>query len=83
MSDNKSNKHLVLLNVISSGGQVLLIGLVYFFLYRLLLKVLGVELLGVWSVVLSTSSLANLANLPKMIIRIKCVGLSLQHHYFY
>lgn len=58
----KAGKHLVIINVISSGGQVLLIGLVYFFLYRILLKSLGVELLGVWSVVLSTSSLANLAN---------------------
>ncbi|WP_162276863.1 oligosaccharide flippase family protein [Mucilaginibacter pedocola] len=58
----KAGKFLVIINVISSGGQVLLIGLVYFFLYRILLKSLGVELLGVWSVVLSTSSLANLAN---------------------
>jgi O-antigen/teichoic acid export membrane protein len=55
-------KRLVLLNVITSGGQVVFIGLVYFFLYRYLLSRLGVELLGVWSVVLSTSSLATLAN---------------------
>ena len=56
------NKHLILVNVISSGSQVLIIGVVYFFLYKILLKNLGIELLGVWSVVLSTSSLANLAN---------------------
>jgi O-antigen/teichoic acid export membrane protein len=55
-------KRLVLLNVITSGGQVVFIGLVYFLLYRYLLSKLGVELLGVWSVVLSASSLANLAN---------------------
>lgn len=55
-------KRLVLLNVITSGGQVVFIGLVYFLLYKYLLSKLGVELLGVWSVVLSTSSLANLAN---------------------
>ena len=55
-------KKLVLLNVITSGGQVVFIGLVYFLLYRYLLSRLGVELLGVWSVVLSASSLANLAN---------------------
>lgn len=61
-TSKKAGKRLVIINVVSSGGQVLLIGLVYFFLYRLLLKALGVELLGVWSVVLSTSSLANLAN---------------------
>jgi O-antigen/teichoic acid export membrane protein len=52
----------VILNVISSGAQVLVIGIVYFFLYKYLLSKLGVELLGVWSVVLSTSSLATLAN---------------------
>ncbi|SDD95859.1 Membrane protein involved in the export of O-antigen and teichoic acid [Mucilaginibacter pineti] len=55
-------KYLVTINVVSSGTQVLLIGAVYFFLYKFLLKLLGVSLLGVWSVVLSTSSLANLAN---------------------
>lgn len=55
-------KKLVALNVVSSASQVLFIGLVYFLLYRFLLKQVGVELLGVWSVVLSTSSLANLAN---------------------
>jgi len=59
---NTINKHLVLINVVTSGAQVLLIGLVYIFLYKFLLKLLGIELLGVWSVVLSTSSLANLAN---------------------
>lgn len=55
-------KKLVHLNVVSSGGQVIFIGLVYFLLYRYLLSKLGIELLGVWSVVLSTSSLATLAN---------------------
>lgn len=52
----------VLINVISSGGQVALIGVVYFFLYKFLLKNLGVEMLGVWSVVMATSSIANVAN---------------------
>ncbi|HZY38649.1 MAG TPA: oligosaccharide flippase family protein, partial [Mucilaginibacter sp.] len=55
-------KKLVFINVISSGSQVVFVGLVYFLLYRYLLKQIGVEMLGVWSVVLSTSSLANLAN---------------------
>lgn len=57
-----AKKKLVVINVITSGGQVVFIGIVYFLLYRFLLARLGVELLGVWSVVLSTSSLANLAN---------------------
>jgi O-antigen/teichoic acid export membrane protein len=56
------NKKLVLLNVFSSAGQVVLVGLVYFFLYKFLLNSIGIELLGVWSVVLSTSSIASLAN---------------------
>jgi len=56
------NKKRVLVNIISSGIQVLIVGIVYFFLYRFLLTQLNVKLLGVWSVVLATSSLANLAN---------------------
>lgn len=56
------SKKLVVLNVITSGAQVVFVGLAYFLLYRYLLSKLGIELLGVWSVVLSTSSLANLAN---------------------
>ena len=52
----------VTLNVITSGGQVVCVGLVYFLLYKYLLKQIGVEMLGVWSIVVSTSSLANLAN---------------------
>jgi len=57
-----ATKKRVVLNVITSGGQVVFVGLVYVLLYRYLLSRLGIELLGVWSVVLSTSSLANLAN---------------------
>lgn len=56
-----SNKKITI-NVISSAIQVILVGAVYFFLYKLLIKHFGIELLGVWSVVLATSSLANLAN---------------------
>lgn len=37
-------------------------GLIYFLLYRVLLLNLGVQLLGVWSLIIATSSLANLAN---------------------
>jgi len=57
-----AKKKLIVINVVSSGSQVLFVGVVYFLLYRYLLKQIGVEMLGVWSVVLSTSSLANLAN---------------------
>ena len=43
--------------------QVLVTGLTLFFLYRFLLEALGVELLGVWSLVLATSSIVHIGNL--------------------
>lgn len=57
-----NSKKLIAINAISSGIQVIIVGLVYFFLYRLLLKELGVKLLGIWSLVIATSSIASLAN---------------------
>lgn len=56
------SKNRTIINVITSGGQVALTGLVYFLLYRYLFKSLGVELLGVWSVVMATTSIANLVD---------------------
>jgi O-antigen/teichoic acid export membrane protein len=58
-----NSKKRIAINAISSGIQVIIVGLVYFFLYRILLVKLGVKLLGVWSLVIATSSIANLANL--------------------
>jgi len=43
--------------------QVLVTGLALFFLYYFLLKAIGVELLGVWSLVLATSSVVQIGNL--------------------
>jgi len=57
-----NSKKRILINALSSGIQVIIVGLVYFFLYRILLIKLGVKLLGVWSLVIATSSVANLAN---------------------
>jgi len=59
MNGNKKT----IINIITSGGQVALIGVIYYFLYKYLLNALGVKMLGVWSVVMSTSSLANIADL--------------------
>lgn len=42
--------------------QILINGIVLFFLYRFLLKTLGVEQLGIWSLVLATTSVMNIAN---------------------
>src|SRR3978361_767482 len=52
----------ILLNAGSAAVQVIVVGLMYFFLYRYLIKTLGPSQLGVWALVISTSSIANLAN---------------------
>lgn len=64
-----------LINVITSGGQIALIGIIYYFLYRFLLDELGVKLLGVWSVVMSTSSVANIADLGIATSMVRFVSL--------
>jgi O-antigen/teichoic acid export membrane protein len=46
-----------------SVAQVIVITAVQFILYRLLLKTIGIERLGIWSVVLATTSVAQIANL--------------------
>lgn len=61
--DTGLKKRRVLLNAFASGLQVVVTGAVLFFLYRYLLNTIGVERFGIWSVVLSTTSVANLANL--------------------
>lgn len=55
--------HQILFNAFMSMAQVALVGISLFFLYRLLLRSIGAEKVGIWSVVLATSSFANLANL--------------------
>lgn len=60
MPDYSRNR--IALNVISSAIQVVIVGLVYFFVYRILIIELGVELLGVWSLIIATSSVSTLAN---------------------
>lgn len=55
------NKKL-LLNSSAAVIQVLLVGVVYFVLYRYLLDILGIELLGVWSLIIASTSVALLAN---------------------
>jgi O-antigen/teichoic acid export membrane protein len=56
------NKAKILLNSISSVAQVVIVGGIYFLLYHYLVKNIGTKQLGVWSLVLATSSIANLAN---------------------
>jgi len=57
-----NSKKRISINIISTILQVLIVGIVYLFLYRLLLSSLGIEKLGVWSIILATSSIANLGN---------------------
>lgn len=59
---NLSSKKLTI-NALSAVLQVVFTALLYFFLYKYLISTIGVEQLGVWSLILSFSSIANLANL--------------------
>jgi len=56
-------KRLVLINASMSVVQVVAISGTFFVLYRLLLDTIGVEQLGIWSLVLATTSFAQIANL--------------------
>ena len=56
-----TNKKLTI-NAISAIIQVSFTAVIFFFLYKYLLKNLGIIQLGVWSLILSFSSIANLAN---------------------
>lgn len=68
-------KNKKIINIITSGGQVFLVGVIYYFLYKFLLIELGVKLLGVWSVVMSASSLANIADLGISTSMVRFVSL--------
>ena len=57
-----NSKKRISINVVSTILQVIVVGFVYLFLYRFLLNSLGVEKLGVWAIILATSSIANLGN---------------------
>lgn len=55
-------KKQILVNVIMSIIQVVLNGAILLILYRFLLNTIGVERLGIWAVVLSTTSVVSVAN---------------------
>lgn len=56
-------KRRIIVNAIMSVAQVVVQGGILFVLYRFLLHAIGVEKLGIWAVVLATTSVANIANL--------------------
>ena len=55
-------KRQILVNAVMSVIQVVLNGGILFILYRFLLNTIGVERLGIWAVVLSTTSVVLIAN---------------------
>ncbi|HEY6465618.1 MAG TPA: lipopolysaccharide biosynthesis protein [Candidatus Acidoferrales bacterium] len=56
------NRRQVSLNALSTVAQLLGNAAVLFFLYRFLIHTVGIERLGVWSLLLATTSLVTLAN---------------------
>lgn len=56
-------KRWVFINAFMSIVQIILVSGVLFFLYRFLLRTIGVEQLGIWSLVLATTSVTQVANL--------------------
>lgn len=62
MTDAFSNKRITS-NVIATVTQVLISGVVFFVLYRYLYDRLGVEQLGIWSLVLAATSVSRIGDL--------------------
>ncbi|RYY00569.1 hypothetical protein EON78_00790 [bacterium] len=61
MAEQLSHKRIII-NATAATAQVIVIGVSYLFLYIYLLRTLGESQLGVYTLVLSTSSIASLAN---------------------
>ncbi len=55
-------KRQLFINAVISLVQTVITGVVLFILYRYLLKVLGVQQLGIWSLVVATTSVSQLAS---------------------
>lgn len=60
--ENSYNKKLIFFNGISSLVQVGITILTYFFLYKYLFRYLGAEQLGLWSLVLATTSIVGIGS---------------------
>jgi O-antigen/teichoic acid export membrane protein len=56
------NKFKITLNAVSAIIQVIIVGIVYLFLYKFILAQIGIKLLGVWSLIIATTSVVSLAN---------------------
>ena len=62
MSTKKQKKQ-VIINAILSISRVFVVGISSFILYRVVINSLGIEKLGVWSLVLSTTSITRISDL--------------------
>lgn len=56
------NKFKITFNAISAIIQVVISGIVYLILYKFVLTQIGIKLLGVWSLIVATTSVVSLAN---------------------
>lgn len=55
-------KRQIVLNALTTVGQTIANAAVLFFLYRFLIRTIGIDRLGIWSLVLATTSIVTLAN---------------------
>lgn len=56
-------KRQILINAIMSVIQILVSSVILFFLYRFILRNIGIEQLGIWSLILATTSVTRIADL--------------------
>lgn len=55
-------KRQIVFNALTTVGQTIVNAAVLFFLYRFLIRTIGIDRLGIWSLVLATTSMVTLAN---------------------
>jgi O-antigen/teichoic acid export membrane protein len=63
LKDLHKKYHTISINAIASFSQVIVTVICYFFLYKYLLKHLGVKELGLWSLIVASTSVVGIGNL--------------------
>lgn len=56
-------KHKIFINAISSILQIIVVTIIYFILYKYLIEKIGIDYLGIWSLILASTSILNISNL--------------------
>ena len=72
-------KRRIVINAVMSVVQVIVLSGILFILYRFLLKTIGLDKLGTWSIVLATTSVAGIGNLGLSASVVKFVAKYLAH----